>query len=170
MIEFATRYPIAIPMTSIETVDVAEVSIFAEVGIPREILSDRGSQFTSDLMKAITRLLSIKQLTTIPYMYHAMCNGLVEKFNGILKSMLKRMTHERPGDRDRYIPALLFAYREVPQESLTFSPFELLYGRTVRGPMSILRELWTGEVTSDETRTHTSMSWNYVSVWMRHVD
>ena len=96
MIEFATRYPIAIPMTSIETVDVAEalVSIFAGVGIPREILSDRGSQFTSDLMKEITRLLSIKQLTTTPY--HAMCNGLVEKFNGTLKSMLKRMTHERP--------------------------------------------------------------------------
>ena len=139
MIYFATRYPIAIPMTSIETVDVAEalVSIFAGVGIPREILSDRGSQFTSDLMKEITRLLSIKQLTTTPY--HAMCNGLVEKCNGTLKSMLKRMTHERPGDWDRYIPALLFAYREVPQESLKFSPFELLYGRTVRGPMSILR-------------------------------
>ena len=34
-----------------------------------------------------------------------------------------------------------------------FSPFELLYGRTVRGPMSILRELWTGEGTSDDTRT-----------------
>ena len=51
MIEFATRYPIAIPITSIETVDVAEapVIIFAGVGIPREILSDRGSQFTSDL-------------------------------------------------------------------------------------------------------------------------
>ena len=62
MIDFATRYPIAIPMTSIETVDVAEtlVSIFAGVGITREILSDRGSQFTSDLMKEITQLLSIK--------------------------------------------------------------------------------------------------------------
>ena len=153
MTDFATRYPIAIPMTSIETVDVAEapVIIFAGVGIPREILSDRGSQFTSDLMKEITRLLSIKQLTTTPY--HAMCNGLVGTFNGTVKSMLKRMTHERPGDWDRYIPALLFAYREVRQESLTFSPFELLYGRTVRGPMSILRELWTDEVTSDETRT-----------------
>ena len=153
MIDFATRYQIAIPMMSIETVDVAEalVGIFAVVGIPREILSDRGSQFTSDLMKEITRLLSIKQITTTPY--HAMCNGLVEKFNGTLKSMLKRMPHERPGDWDRYIPALLFAYREVPQESINFSQFELLYGRTVRGPMSFLRELWTGEVTNDETRT-----------------
>ena len=97
MIDFATRYPIAIPMSSIERVDVAEalVSIFAGVGIPRDILSDRGSQFTSDIMTEITRLLSIKQLTTTPY--NPMCNGLVEKFNGTLKSMLKCMTNERPG-------------------------------------------------------------------------
>ena len=54
--------------------------------------------------------------------------------------------------------ALLFAYREVPQESTGFAPFELLYGRTVRGPMQILRELWTEEVESPEVRT----SYQYV--------
>ena len=135
MIDFTTRYPIAIPMTSTETLDVAEalVNIFDGVGIPMEILSDRGSQFTSDLMKENTRQLSIKQLTTRPY--HPMCNGLVDKFNGTLNSMVKRMAHERPGDWDRYIPALRFAYREVPQGSIKMSPFDLLYGRIVRGPM-----------------------------------
>ena len=44
-----------------------------------------------------------------------------------------------------YLPYLLFAYREVPQESTGFSPFELLYGRKVRGPLDVLRETWTGE-------------------------
>ena len=143
------RNPIAIPMTALGTEGVAEelVSIFAGVGIPREILSDHGSRFTSDIMKEITRLLSIKPLTTTSY--HAMCNGLVKTFNGMLKRCLKRMTHERPGDWDIYIPTPMFAYREVPQDSLTFSPFELLHGRTVRGPMSTLRALWTGEVTTD---------------------
>ena len=63
--------------------------------------------------------------------------------NGILKSMLKEMHQERPKAWDRYLPAMLFAYREVPQASIGFSPFELLYGRTVRGPMQALRELWT---------------------------
>ena len=82
-----------------------------------------------------------------------MCNGLVENFSGTLKNMLKRMAHERPTDWDRYIPALLFAYREVPHESLKFPPFDLLYGRTVRGSMSILRELWTDKVDDDETKT-----------------
>ena len=53
-------------------------------------------------------------------------------------------------DWDKYLPALLFAIREVPQESLGFSPFELLYGRSVRGPMAILRELWSGEVNDEQ--------------------
>ena len=48
--------------------------------------------------------------------------------------MLRRMCAERPKDWDRYLPALLFAVREVPQESLGFSPFELLYGRNVCSP------------------------------------
>ena len=47
----------------------------------------------------------------------------------------------------------MFAYREMKQESLGFSPFELLYGRTVRGNMAILRELWTKEEPNNEVRT-----------------
>ena len=43
---------------------------------------------------------------------------------------------------DRLLPYVLFAYREVPQSSTGFSPFELLYGRTVRGPVDILQESW----------------------------
>ena len=64
--------------------------------------------------------------------------------------MLRRMCAEHPKDWDKYLPALLFAIREVPKESLGFSPFELLYGRSVRGPMAILRELWSGEVNDEQ--------------------
>ena len=52
---------------------------------------------------------------------------------------------EKPKDWDWYVGPLLFAYREVKQESLGFSPFDLLYKRTVRGPMSIMRELMINE-------------------------
>ena len=96
-------------------------------------------------------MLRIQQLTTTPC--HPMCNGLVERFNGTLKRMLKKMCSERPRDWDRFLPAVLFAYREVPQESLGFSPFELLHGRTVKGPIGILKELWTGENQGEEVKT-----------------
>jgi len=153
LVDYATRYPEAIALPSIETERVAEalVDMFSRIGVPEEVLTDCGAQFTSDLMAEISRLLSLKQLRTTPY--HPMCNGLVEKFNGTLKQMLRRMCAERPKDWDRYLNAILFAYREVPHESLGFSPFEMLYGRTVRGPMRILRELWSGEVANEEVKT-----------------
>ena len=66
--------------------------------------------------------------------------------------MLKKLCEERPRDWDRYLCPLLFAYREVPQETLGFSPFELLYGRSVRGPMTILKELWTNQKVNPETK------------------
>ena len=102
-------------------------------------------------MKEVTRLISIKQLFSSPY--HPMANGLCEQFNGTLKKMLIRMSNEQPKEWDRFIEPLLFAYREVPQESTGFSPFELLYGRTLRGPMSILRDLWTKEGIDNEVIT-----------------
>ena len=67
--------------------------------------------------------------------------------------MLMRMCAERPKDWDKYIDPLLFAYREAPQESLGFSPFELLYGWPVRGPMQILKQLWSKEIEDPEVRS-----------------
>jgi hypothetical protein len=153
VVDFATRYPEAVPLPTIETERVAEalVSIFGRVWIPKEVLSDMGSQFVSGMMKEVSRLLSFKQVTTTPY--HPIANGLCEKFNGTLKQMLRRLCAEKPSDWDRYIPALLFAYREVPQASTGFSPFELLYGKSVRGPLTILKELWTKEVDLYEVKT-----------------
>ena len=72
--------------------------------------------------------------------------------------MLRRLCIEQPKQWYRFINLLLFAYREVPQASTGFSPFELLYGGTVRGPMTILKELWTGESESTEVKT----SYQYV--------
>ena len=67
----------------------------------------------------------------------------------------------------RFINPLLFAYREVPQESTDFSPFELLYGRAGRGPMTILKERWTKEVEELEVKTATSMFLSCVRSWKK---
>ena len=125
----------------------ALVKMFSRVWIPDEMLTDCGSQFTAEVMKEVSRLLSLQKLTTTPY--HPMCNGLVERFHATLKQMVRRMYAERPKDWDKYLPALLFAVREIPQESL-FSPLELLYGRNARGPMAILTELWSDEVNDEQ--------------------
>ena len=58
MVDYATRYPDAVAFRTIETEKVAEalVEIFTRVGVPKEILTDLGAQFTSNLMKEISRL------------------------------------------------------------------------------------------------------------------
>ena len=153
LVDYATRYPEAVPLRQIDTATVAEalLSIYSRLGFPQEMLTDRGAQFTSDVMKEVSRLLSIRHITTTPY--HPQCNGLVERFNGTLKRMLNKMCEEQPKDWDRYIDPLLFAYRETPQESTGFAPFELMYGRVVRGPLMIVKELWTNTRTQPETKS-----------------
>ncbi|XP_077534682.1 uncharacterized protein LOC144146620 [Haemaphysalis longicornis] len=92
------------------------------------------------LMERFSRLLATP--------YHPLANGLVEWFNGTLKEIVRRMCQERPKNWDRYLLPLLFPYREVPQASRGFSPFDLIYGRYVRGPVAIMKELRTGASSS----------------------
>ena len=138
-----------------ETVAEALLDMYSSLRIP-EVLSNLGTQFVSKSMKEVSRLLYIKRLTTTPY--HPICNGLVERFNGTLKKMLRRLCNEQPRQWHRFVNPLFFAYREAPQEATKFLPFELLYGRTVRGPVQILKELWTGETDGIEVKT----SYQYV--------
>ena len=94
-------------------------------------------------------MLHIKPIKTSPY--HPQTDGLVERFNQTLKAMLRKAATDEGKDWDKWVPYLLFAYREVPQASTGFSPFELLYGRPVRGPLDILRETWESSPKSSES-------------------
>jgi len=152
LVDMATRYPEAQPLRNIEASTVADalMDIFSRVGVPKEILSDRGTQFTSNLMKELCNIVGISQLFTTPY--HPAANGLVERFNGTLKTLLKKVCEDKPTKWDKYINSILFAYRDTPQSSLGFTPFELLYGRDVRGPLSILRDILENK-PDDATQT-----------------
>ena len=147
--DYATRYPEAVALRTIDAEAVAEelVKIFSRVGIPKEILTDQGSNFTSQLLVEVYRLLHVNAIRTSPY--HPQTDGVVERFNQTLKGMLRKTACEEGKDWDRYIPYVLFAYREVPQETTGFSPFELLYGREVRGPLDVLKESWEPSSGSD---------------------
>ena len=156
--DYATRYPEAFALKSIDAEHVAEalVTLFARVGVPKEILTDQWTNFTSKLLAELYRLLHVKAVRTSPY--HPQTDGLVERFNRTLKSMLRKTVNDEGKDWDKLLPYVLFAYREVPQSSTGFSPFELLYGRAVRGPLDILRESWQESERSDESIVSYIMS------------
>ena len=139
------------PLKSIDPESVAEelIKVFARVGVPRMILTDQGANFTLQLLAELYKLLQVHPICTSPY--HPQTDGLVERFNQTLKSMLQKSGTDGGKEWDKRIPYLLFAYQEVPQASTGFSPFEFfLYGHDVRGPLDILKEVWENTSTYND--------------------
>ena len=158
LVDVATGFPEAVPLKEIDSTTIAEalLGIFARVGIPRELLSDRGSQFTSQLLGDVHNLLGIKPLFTTPY--HPMGSGKVERLHSVLKSCLKKLSADYPKPWHKYLIPTLFALREIPSDRTGFSAFELVYGRQVRGPLCVLRDLWEDCSLGPEERS----SYQYV--------
>lgn len=142
MIDYATRWVEAVPLKNITAPIIAEefLKIFSRIGIPSVILSDGGPQFVADLMEKVLLLLGIQHSVATPY--HPQTNGLCEKINGTIKSLLTKIAHFNHKNWDRLLPCVLFAYRESPQETTGYAPFELVYGSLPRGPMALVKDLW----------------------------
>ena len=116
--------------------------------MPEEILSDQGSNFMSSLMKKVTELLQIHQLKTSPY--HPQTDGMLECFHSTLKGMMRK-TCKANKDWDEYIPYVCFAFRDSVHTATGFTPFQLLFGRDVHGPLSLLKSQLTGKTTGCQT-------------------
>ena len=132
--DYTTRYPEAFPMRKFTAPAVASrlVELFSRHSVPMDILTDQGTNFTSALLGELYKMSGVKPIKTTPY--HPQTDGLVERFNQTLKQMLRNVINQNGSDWDELLPYVLYAYREVPQASTGFSPFELIYGRDLRGP------------------------------------
>lgn len=109
-------------------------------------------KFKGALKQMLKRMCSERLKDWDKYI-NPLCKGIVEKFNGTLKQMLKRMCSERPKYFNKCINPILFAYREIPQENMSFAPIDLLYGRTACGPMVILKDFWTKGIPAENVKT-----------------
>lgn len=83
--------------------------------------------------------LGIKQINSSAY--HPESQGSLERFHSTLKIMIRAYSFENDKDWDEGVNLLLFATNE--SQSLGFSPFELVFGHQVRGPLAVLCEQWT---------------------------
>ena len=136
----STRFPEAIPLRNIKakTIVKALIKFFATVGLPRSIQSDQGSNFMSGIFQQVMHELGIKQYKSSAY--HPESQGALERFHQTLKNMIRSYCFDTGKDWDEGVHLLLFAVRESVQESLGFSPFELVFGHSVRGPLKLLKE------------------------------
>ncbi|KAJ8038116.1 hypothetical protein HOLleu_19101 [Holothuria leucospilota] len=145
----STRFPEAIPLRNIKarTVLQALLKFFTLFGLPKEVKSDQGPNFMSTVFQQMLYELGIDQIKSSAY--HPESQGALERFHQTLKNMLKTYCHDNERDWDEGIPFVMFAARESTQESLGFSPFELVFGHTVRGPLKLLKEKWLSDPGED---------------------
>jgi len=134
--DFLTMWPLVFPIPDQKTSRIVKLFVEEVVplfGVPEALLSDRGTNLLSHLMLDICKALGTKKLNTTAY--HPQCDGMVERFNRTLKSMLCKHAAQFGDQWDRYLSGLLWAYRNTPHESTQEKPSYLLFGVDCRSPV-----------------------------------
>ena len=141
----ATRWPEAVVLKSKMAESIAEaiVGIFSRTGLPYQMLTDQGTQFVGVLAKHIYEMLGIEHLRTSHY--HPQTNGALERLHSTLEGMLAKAKTSGL-DWVTQLSFVLFALRQSPNRTTSFSLYELLYGYIVRTPLELVYEGWWGHI------------------------
>jgi hypothetical protein len=115
----------------------AELYIFCILclyGVPKTIISDRGSQFIAHFWEQLHASLRMHLIHSLAY--HPQTDGQTERINQILEDMLRACVLNYPDKWDQCLPLTEFSYNNSYQESLRMTPFKALYDRCCRTPMN----------------------------------
>jgi transposase InsO family protein len=102
-------------------------------GVPKKIVSNRGTQFTSHYWQKIHESLGTK--LNFSTAYHPQTDGQTKRINQILEDMLRACALQYGTSWDKSLPYAEFSYNNSYQKSLQMAPFEALYGRKCRTPL-----------------------------------
>lgn len=133
-----TRFAVAIPtrnQTAKTTADALYNDFIVKYGIPARLHADQGANFESSVIKELCEIMGIKKSRTS--VYHASGNGMTERFNRTLISMLGTLETDQKKNWKQYIAPLVQAYNCIKHESTGFSPYMLLFGREPRLPVDL---------------------------------
>ena len=124
--------------------------VIARFGIPYTIHSDQGPKYESQLFSQMCQLLGIKKTRTTPY--HPKSDGMVERFNKTLASMLRVYVGDHQQDWDMHLPYLMMGYCSVEHETTGSTPNALMLGREVATPIDIMYQKPSGLVHVPQNR------------------
>ena len=139
MCDYLTKWPEAFAIPNHKANTIAKIfveEIIFRYGVPKKLLTDRGTEFLSTLIKEINEYFGILKLNTTPY--HPQTDGLVERFNYTLTSMLSSYVNSKQNDWDMHISSCLFAYRNAIHLGTGYTPFYLMYLRNTNMPVDLL--------------------------------
>lgn len=152
-VDYATNWCVAkaVPIASKEAVaDFIYEEIVMNFGVMSEIVTDRGANFTSALVQEYVKRIGSKfKLTSA---YHPRTNSKAERFNGVIKQMLRKYTNGALHRWDDFVHAALWACRVRIHSTTGFSPFYLTYGREPKLPGDTLHP-YIDAATFEDPRT-----------------
>ena len=133
--DFLSKWPWVIPMADQKTITIVRAlleHVIPMYGMPEALLSDRGTNLLSFLMKDVCEKLGIEKLNTTAH--HPQCDGMTERFNRTLKTMLRKHAALYGNQWDEYLHGAVWAYRNSPHDSTGEKPSFLLFGQELRYP------------------------------------
>ena len=128
--------------TSSKTISVLR-EMFARYGLPRQLVSDNGPQFTSGKFKQFLHANGIKHITTAPY--HPSSNGAAERLVQTVKQAI-RAGHQRREPLERTLAVFLLQYQVTPHATTGVSPGALFFGRPLHTRLDLLKPDVGGQV------------------------
>lgn len=137
--DYYSKWTESNPMPNMEARTVAKIVVeefIVRYGVPYAIHSDQGRQFESLLFNEMCTLLHIHKTHTTPY--HPQSDGMVERFNRTLLSMLSAYVNEYHTDWDEQLPYVMMAYRSSEHETTGCTPNFLMLGRETATPLDIM--------------------------------
>ena len=127
-----SKWPMVYPMPDQKSKRIVKIlveEIIPFCGVPKALLSDRGTNVLSHLVRDVCELLGTKKLNTTSY--HPQCDGLVERYNRI-KTALRKHAARFGMLWDRLLSGVLWAYLNTPHESTHEKTSYLSHSRSIQ--------------------------------------
>ncbi|MCO5553908.1 hypothetical protein L7F22_007434 [Adiantum nelumboides] len=109
--------------------------ICCRFGTPLKILFDNGPGFRKGLLNEVCKELHILHRHSTPY--YPQSNDLVEKANGVIAGIIRKMVKNNTKLWDDFLDAALWAYRTTYRQATEFTPFHLVYGQEALQPIKL---------------------------------
>jgi len=121
-------WPFAMPIPDQKTNQIVRIlknQIFTVGGQPEKLHSDQGCNFESHILLELCKAFKVLKSHTTPY--HPMRDGLVERMNRTLLSLLRTYTQNEE-DWEDHLQLLLYIYHTTRHSVTGLSPHEVLFG------------------------------------------
>ena len=122
--------------TAVDTARIFMDAVMRLHSLPRVIVSDRDTKFTSDFWREFCRVMA----TTLAMSsgFHPQADGQIERANQSIEEMLRAYVGKHQNDWDDKLRMIEFAYNNFIHSSSGYSPFYLCYGRHTMSLVNLL--------------------------------